>query len=243
MIVSKYIISISNATKADIVKHYPGMGTKVVVMHLGYDEKRFYRHWKRSERKTIQRVKRSYAIGEGDYVLFLGTLKPSKNVEGLLGAWSKLKNRANEKLVIAGKKGWLYESVFAKTKELGIGDSVVFTGFVKENDKPALIKGAKIFIIPSYWEGFGLDVLSAMASGVVVISSDRGSLPEVVGKAGLLVDPENTEKIAEAIDKVFSWSVSEYNKRVKKGLEQVKKFSWDKTARETLSILEKARNE
>ena len=154
-----------------------------------------------------------------------------------------MKNRANEKLVIAGKKGWLYESVFAKTKELGIGDSVVFTGFVKENDKPALIKGAKIFIIPSYWEGFGLDVLSAMASGVVVISSDRGSLPEVVGKAGLLVDPENTEKIAEAIDKVFSWSVSEYNKRVKKGLEQVKKFSWDKTARETLSILEKARNE
>lgn len=238
MIVSKCIISISNATKVDIVKYNPRLAKKVKVVHLGYDTARFNDRHDSEEEERIERIKRRYAIGASEYVLFLGTLKPSKNVEGLLNAWSKLKDHTNVKLVIAGKKGWLYESIFVKAKELGIEDRVVFTDFVMEEDKPVLIKGAKIFVIPSYWEGFGLDALSAMASGVVVISSDRGSLPEVVGKAGLLVDPEKPEKIAEAIDRVLSWPMSEYNKRVEMGFKQVKKFSWEKTAKETLKILE-----
>lgn len=243
MMVSKYIISISNATKVDIVKHYPRVKDKVRVVHLAYDANRFNEHCGIEERKEIERIKRRYAIGSEDYMLFLGTLKPSKNVEGLVTAWKEVcEKHPKVRLVIAGKKGWLFDNIFEKVKELGIVDRVVFTGFVKEEDKPFLIKGAKVFVIPSYWEGFGLDVLSAMASGVVVISSDRGSLPEVMGKAGLMIDPEKPEKIALTIDKVLSWSSNEYNKKVEEGIAQAKKFSWDKTARETLLILEKAGN-
>jgi len=119
---------------------------------------------------------------------------------------------------------------------LGLTDKVVFTDFVPEEDKPALINGAKVFVLPSFWEGFGLDALNAMAAGVPVIASNIGSLPEVVGDAGILVDPNNVSEITSAIDKVLSMNKSDYNSMVEKGVAQAKKFSWEATARETLNI-------
>jgi glycosyltransferase involved in cell wall biosynthesis len=232
---SKYVIAISNSTKSDIVRHYPNASSKIRVTHLAYDKSKFSLN---ISSEDVRRIKKRYSI-VSDYVLYLGTLKPSKNIEGLIEAFSQTTNRKSPiTLVIAGKKGWLFEPIFEKVKKLGLENKVIFTDFIVEEDKPALIAGAKVFCLPSFWEGFGLDVLNAMACGVPVVVSEIGSLPEVVGEAGIYVDPEETKSIAGGLKKVLSMDNLEYNKLVKKGLAQVQKFSWEKTARETLKILE-----
>jgi len=235
--VSKYIIAISNATKSDIVRHYSFSKGKIYVTQLSYDSDNVNVDISTAD---VRRVKNKYSIVD-DYVLYLGTLKPSKNIEGLLEAFALVqKDMPKVKLVIAGKKGWLYKSIFEKVESLGLNDRIVFTDFVLEEDKDALRKGAKVFVQPSFWEGFGIDTLSAMALGVPVVVSNVGSLPEIVGKAGILVDPYNPTDIAEGIIKVLSMSKSDYNSMVSRGLSQAAKFSWEKTARETLEILENA---
>lgn len=232
--VSKQIIAISNTTKEDIVRHYRFARGKVQTTLLGYDSRSFNRD---VSLKDVRRIKAKYAMG-CDYVLFLGTLKPSKNIEGLIKAWAVIENRYEDtKLVIAGKKGWFFETIFELVQELGLGKRVLFTGFVDEKDKPALIAGAKLFVLPSYWEGFGIDVLSAMACGTPTLVSDRGSLPEVAGEAGIVVGTD-PEEVAGGMEKVLRMKKMDYNRLVKKGLEQVKKFSWEEAARETLAILE-----
>lgn len=233
--VSKRIIAISNSTKKDIVRHYPFASGKVEVTHPAYDRDRFNT---KILDKDVRRVKKKHSIAN-DYVLFLSTLKPSKNIEGLLEAFLDVKKRFPEiKLVISGKKGWLYRSIFEKVKKLALTSSVIFTGYIPEVDKPFLIKGAKVFVMPSFWEGFGLDPLYAMASGVPVVVSNKGSLPEVVGDAGILFDPEKTSDISKALIKVLSMSQKRYNRLIKEGLKQADKFSWEKTATKVLEILE-----
>ena len=191
----------------------------------------------------MRQILAKYSITQ-DYVLFLSTLKPSKNVEGLLEAFYELRKafgkEFKQQLVIAGKRGWLYQPIFEKAKNLGLGRSVVFTGFVDEEDKPALIAGAKLFVLPSHWEGFGLDPLYAMAVGTPVVVSNKGSLPEVVGDAGLLVDPDNAKDISKKMESVLSTGKDEYNRLVEKGFRQAAKFSWEETAKETLGVLQKA---
>ncbi len=232
--ISKGVFAISNSTKEDIVRHYPSARGKVHVTPLAYDSKIFNLS---INREDVRRIGSRHSI-VSDYVLYLGTLKPSKNIEGLIEAFSKIKDvKKDLKLVIAGKKGWMFESIFEKVKKLGLEDKVTFTDFVSEEDKPALIAGAKVFVLPSFWEGFGLDVLNAMASGVPVVASNVGSLPEVVGDAGILIDPNNIESIALGIKEVLLASETKYNNMKEKGIAQAKKFSWEKTARETLRVL------
>ena len=233
---SKYVIAISNSTKEDIVRHYPFASKKVIVTQLAHDKKRFNVDIPLND---VRRIKKKYSI-VGDYVLFLSTLKPSKNVEGLLESWKRIHKKWPEiRLVIAGKKGWLYGPIFEKAEKLNLQKKVSFIDFVPEHDKPALIFGAKIFILPSFWEGFGLDVLNAMACGTPVVVSNKGSLPEVVGNAGILINPDKPRDIAEGLDKVLSMNEIEYNRLVEKGLSQAKKFSWIYTAKQTIRILEK----
>lgn len=232
---SKKVFVISDSTAKDVVRHYPSASEKVVVTPLAYDKSRFNTL---ILEKDVRRVKMKYSI-VNDYFLFVSTLKPSKNIEGLIQSFSKVVSKNPEtKLVIAGKKGWLYESIFQKAKDLNIANKVIFTDYVSEEDKPALIKGAKALVLPSFWEGFGLDPLYAMASGVPVIVSKVGSLPEVVGKAGLYVDPYDNGSITAAMNKILEMSKLEYNNLVKLGLSQAKKFSWDETAKLTLRSLE-----
>jgi glycosyltransferase involved in cell wall biosynthesis len=232
--ISKAIIAISNSTMKDIVRHYPRSESKIYVTPLAYDADKFNT---RISNDDVRRVRDRYSI-VSDYVLYLGTLKPSKNILGLIEAFSKLKvPDSGLKLVIAGKKGWLFEPIFEKVKKLGLEDRVVFTDFVSEEDKPGLIKGAKLFVLPSFWEGFGLDALNAMATGVPVVASNVGSLPEVVGDAGILVDPKDPESIAQGMREVLLAPPEKYNSMIRRGLAQAKKFSWEKTARETLKII------
>jgi len=233
IVTSKAVITISNASKRDIVRRYPQSRGKTRTTLLAYDKKKF--HQIVTGKKEI---KKKYRI-PGNYLLFLSTLKPSKNIQGLVRAWSMVESKhPSTTLVIAGKKGWLYADIFDSVRELGLVKRVIFTDFIPEEDKPALIAGAKCFVLPSFWEGFGLDVLNAFGCGVPVIASSRGSLSEVVGNAGILFDPEDTRNLASAIEKVLSMNKKEYNKMVTKGLAQAKHFSWKKTARQTLRIFE-----
>ncbi len=243
MMRSKRIFAISLSTKDDIVRHYPGYSSKIVVTPLGYDDSIYNERRSKGDLARIGEVKKKYSI-VNNYILFLGTLKPSKNVEGLVEAWGKIMNKYPDlTLVIGGKKGWLYDSIFEKVKKLGMEDRVVFTDYVDEEDKPYLIKGAHLFVIPSFWEGFGIDALTSMASGVPVIASNKGSLPEVVGDAGVVVSPDDTDDIARGVEKVLAMNKKEYNNLVEKGIKQSKKFSWEKACQKTLDILIKVGND
>jgi len=252
-----HIFAISESTKNDIIKYYGVNRDKVTVTYLGYDEKRFKAQ---ASNIKIKEIKKKYRI-KGDYILFLSTLKPRKNIEGLLEAFKLVisdqrsvirsqspvtpglafgspragSHQSPITLVISGKKGWLYQSVFDKVKELGLTKKVVFTGFVDEEDVPDLMGGAKVFTLPSFWEGFGIPAVNAMACGVPVVVSNAGSLPEVVGEAGVMVDPYKPEEIARGIKE----AIEDRDELVRKGLEQAKKFSWEKCAQETLKVLEK----
>ncbi len=232
---AKKVLAISESTKADIVRHYPLAASKVVVTPLAYDPAKFNA---RISTKAIEAAKAKYSIGPS-YVLYLGVLKPNKNVYGLIQAWSKIMDRyPKTSLVIAGKKGWGYSEVFEAVRSLKMVDRVIFTDYVPENLKAALIAGADLFVLPSFWEGFGLDVLNAMAVGVPVAVSRVGSLPEVAGEAGVYFNSEDTGDIAKKIDQVLYLTKVDYNKLVAKCLLQAKKFSWEETARKTLRVLE-----
>jgi len=234
ILVSKKIIAISQKTKLDILRHYPFASNKVTVIYPGYDPDKFYFP---IPTKNVRQVKRKYKIGK-NYILYLGTLKPSKNIEGLLKAFALIKDDFPDYfLVIAGKKGWLFDSIFEKVKKMGLQEKVIFTGFVAEEEKAPLMAGAKVFASPSFWEGFGLIALEAMACGTPVVVSDVASFPEVVGKAGILVNPRSVKSIAAGIKKVISASEKEYNEWVRQSLKQVKKFSWRKAAAETINLI------
>ncbi len=226
---AKKIIAISESTKKEIIVHYPMAKNKIVVTHLGYDKAKFK---VQKSKVQIDQVKKKYGI-EGDYVLYLGTLKPNKNVEGIVKAFAQLQSLPLT-LVIAGKKGWLYEQIFKLVEENNIRDRIVFTDFVKEEDKPALIAGAGVFASPSFWEGFGIHILEAMAMGIPVVCSREGSLPEVGGKAVVYVNPHDPISIAWGIRE----ALKNHDELRESGLVQVRKFSWEKTATQTLQILE-----
>ena len=136
----------------------------------------------------------------------------------------------------------MYEEIFEKVKELKLENQVIFTGYVSDRDLPALYQGSQCLVLVSLYEGFGLPVLEAMSLGVPVVASNVSSLPEIVGEAGVLVDQESVEDIAQGIKKVLSFSLGERKKIIEKGLEQAKKFSWEKCAKETLKVLMEVAN-
>lgn len=222
------VIAISEFTKKDIIKNYNRKSSDVVVTPLGYDQNLF-RHTKKPE------VLKKYHISE-PYILFLSSLKPSKNVEGLINAFFALKNKKLQ-LVIAGKKGWLYEQIFKLVHTLGLANKVVFTGFVDENEVPVLMSMAEAYVLPSFFEGFGIPVLEAMACGTPVVVSNVASLPEVAGDAGIYIDPHDVNSIMQGIEVALGPKRKEF---VLKGLSRVKSFSWEKTSAQTILCLETA---
>ncbi len=143
-------------------------------------------------------------------------------------------------MVLVGKKGWLYESFFQRLQTLGLQDCVIFPGYVDEADLPAFYQLAEVFVFPSLYEGFGLPPLEAMAGGAPVVSSNRSSLPEVVGEAGLLVDPTDPAALSLAIRRVLSDSQLQANLRAR-GLAQARKFSWQKAVDELEEVYQSLR--
>ncbi len=169
----------------------------------------------------------------------MGTLKPSKNIDGLIKSYKLLiKNYKfkNLKLVIAGKKGWMYEELFELVKKLGLEDKVVFTGFVDDEYVQPLMAEAEVFVMASFWEGFGIPVLEAMEAGTPVVCSDRGALPEVIGKAGVLVNPDKPGDIAQKTAMVLKNEKLRQN-LIQSGKKQLNKYSWKKSSKKILNIL------
>ncbi len=225
---AKKIITISRYSKNDIVSHYGIDPDKVAVTYPGYNEKKY----------QISKIKNKYNINN-DYILFVGTLQPRKNIARLIEAFKiamKQFNNETMKLIVVGKKGWLYEEIFQKVKELRIEKRIIFTDYVKEEELPDLYRGAKCLVLPSLHEGFGIPVIEAMACGCPVVVSNVSSLPEIVESAGVFVDPYRIESIAEGINQVC-YDEANRNKLIKKGLLQVKKFSWQKCAEETYNSI------
>jgi glycosyltransferase involved in cell wall biosynthesis len=170
------------------------------------------------------------------YLLYLGTLEPRKNIPLLLRAFAQLVERHPEaRLVIAGKKGWYFDEIFHTVDALHLRDQVIFTGYVDEADKPALIRGAFLFLYPSLHEGFGVPVLEAMASGVPTIAGNRTSIPEIAGDGALLIDPESLPDLTAALALLYT-DASARSELAARGLAQAAKFSWKKTAEETAAV-------
>jgi glycosyltransferase involved in cell wall biosynthesis len=183
-------------------------------------------------------VRNLYAI-EGDYILSVGSIQPRKNLGRLIASYSYLRQLRPEgklpKLVIVGKRAWLYNETLRAIEDNGLRDSIILTGYVPEKDLPALYSGAVCFVYPSFFEGFGLPLVEAMKCGVPVIAGDRTSPPEVVGQAGLLVDPFDVRALASAIERLIVNSDFRNELRVK-GLDRAREFDWRETARRTLEI-------
>jgi len=232
------VMALSEYARNDIVKTYQVSPDKISVIPLAAGN-----HFRPvRDEEELQRVRQTYGI-EGEYMLSVGAIQPRKNLGRLVAAYSHLRGAKPEgklpKLVLAGKCAWLYDETLRAIEELELSDSIILTGYVPESDLPALYSGALCFIYPSYFEGFGLPPLEAMQCGVPVIVGDRTSLPEVVGDAGVLVDPFDVNALAAAIEKV----VSDSNLRAElsvQGLARAKLFKWRETARQTLAVYQKA---
>jgi glycosyltransferase involved in cell wall biosynthesis len=185
--------------------------------------------------EALTAVRQRYELPER-YLLYLGTLEPRKNVSLLLRAFAQLVARHPEaRLVVAGKKGWHFESIFATAAELGLGAKVRFAGYIDEADKPALIRGALLFVYPSLHEGFGIPVLEAMASGVPTIAGNRTAIPEIAGDGALLIDPTSQAELADALERLYS-DPKARSQLAARGLAQAARFSWKKTAHETAAV-------
>ena len=228
---AKKIITISKFSKNDIIKAYNVSEKKVAVVYPGIRQVSSIEY----PVLSMNRLREKYGIKE-DYILFVGTLQPRKNVEKLIEAFSVVKNK-NLQLVVVGKKGWMYEDILSAPEKYGVSERVKFLENVSDEDLPSFYKEAICFILPSLYEGFGLPILEAMKYGCPVITSNVSSLPEAGGDAAVYFNPESTEEIAEKIEKVIS-SEKLREEMIKKGYEQIKKFSWEKTAKETLKVLE-----
>jgi glycosyltransferase involved in cell wall biosynthesis len=190
----------------------------------------------------VKRVLARYGI-EGDYILAVGSIQPRKNLVRLLAAYAHLRRtRAGgrlPRLVLAGKRAWLYNETLRAVESYELHNFVTFTGYVSEADLPALYTGALCFVYPSYFEGFGLPPLEAMQCGTPVIAGERTSLPEVLGEAGILVDPFDEYALADAIARVIDDAGLRATMR-HEGLERAQLFDWRETARLTLAVYERA---
>lgn len=229
------IFTISDASRNDILEKYHVDSRKVVVTYPGIRTISTLRPDVYSKNMT----KTELGIN-GEYFLFVGTLQPRKNITRLIEAFSRLKKEKkiedDVKLVIVGKRGWMYEEIIDAPRKYSVVSSVVFLEFVKDEDLPLLYKHAIAFVLPSLYEGFGLPVLEAMKFDCPVIISNVSSLPEAGGDAAIYVDPNDVSDIALKMGKVYQDKKLRTD-MIEKGRQQVKKFSWETSAKKTLEVL------
>jgi len=226
------VIAASLQTRDDLVERLRVPAEKIAVIHEGLDQ-------------SFQPVRNPARLAEvrrrdglrGPYILFVGNLEPRKNLVRLIEAFGRLKARHTlpHQLIVAGKRGWLYRSIFEAVERLGLRDDVIFTGYVPAEDLPALYAMADLFAFPSLYEGFGLPVLEAMACGTPVLTARTGSLPEVAGEAAWYVDPLDVEALADGMARILTDPGTRAD-LVDRGLLQAKRFTWAKTAAATLDI-------
>lgn len=229
------IIVISESTKNDLINIFKDDRNKIDIIYPGYDKETFKPDY---PKELIDQSLSKYGI-KGSYILYAGTLEPKKNISRLIESFSILKknNMITHKLVLTGKKSWRTNLIFETIDKFSLKEEIIFTDYVPEKDLALIMSGADLFIFPSLHEGFGIPPLEAMACGTPVITSNTSSLPEVVGDAGILINPYDIQQMADAIYKVLS----DHNLRAEmtqKGLERAKLFSWEESAGKMLAIFE-----
>lgn len=233
-----HIITVSEYSRGDISRTYGIAPERITVTPEAAPA-----HFAPVTNETeLRRIRESYGIQE-NYILSVGSIQPRKNLVRLIEAYSCLRGVHREvklpQLVLAGKRGWLDNETFRAAERSALGKDILFTGYVPEPDLVGLYSGAICFVYPSYFEGFGLPVVEAMQCGVPVITGDRTSLPEVVGDAGLLFDPFDTQALVDALTLVISDPAYRAGLRAK-GLVRAKHFNWRTTAQLTLGAYQRA---
>ncbi len=223
-----HVITISEASRRDIVRLYRLPEGKVTVTMLAADRRFFQAAVPQPDR-----------TGERPYIFNVGTLEPRKNLPGLLKAFAAARGKGlPHRLVITGASGWGDSHLARLVNDLQLQQDVTFTGFIEDEQLPGLYAGADFFVYPSLYEGFGLPVLEAMASGAPVITSNVSSLPEVAGDAALLVDPHSVAELCDAMLKLAG-NVALCEKMRSLGRMQAARFSWQQTVEKTVNIYEK----
>lgn len=219
---SAKVIAISKSTRKDITKLTPTSSDKTAVIYPGLT----------LFPAMSSELSKTYNLKPKNYILFVGTIEPRKNLKNLVAAFELLPEKLQSKypLVVAGQKGW---------NALGVEKDkrIQYLGRVSDEKLAKLYSAAAVFVYPSLYEGFGLPVLEAMAAGTPVVTSNRSSLPEAAGIAAVLINPDNPKSIAEGLESVLMGKISRAQ-MVKAGREQAKKFSWEKSATEILKVLE-----
>ena len=229
-----HVLADSIATKNDVVELFGTQPDKITVLYGGVDA-----HFAPvQEPDRLAAVRARYGIGQGPFILGIGTIQPRKNYRRLIQAFADLKSSASSlQLVIAGGKGWMYDQIFAEVKRLGLEGHVIFPGFVDDEDLPALYSAAEMLAYPSIYEGFGLPILEAMACGTPVVTSRTSSLPELAGDAALLVEPADVADIADAMRRLRQ-DAGLRRRLVAQGFGQARRFTWEKAANQLLGVYE-----
>lgn len=227
---AKTVIAVSKHTKTDIIDAYHIPSEKIAVIYNGFEKKISTARFKTSFIKK-------HHLAPHQYILYTGTLQPRKNISALLQAmkiW--IQKYPDWKLVLAGKKGWMYQPIFDQIQQLHLEDSVLTPGYVSDEELQELYRNAFCLVHPSLYEGFGITLLEAMSNGCPVLTSFRSSLSEVAGEAALYFDPLHPQEIVDKLSMLHDSSVLR-DELIKKGKEQVTHFSWDTCGSQTLEIL------
>lgn len=228
---ASHILADSRWTKRDLISLYQTPAEKITVLYSGVNE----RFCPVRDQTDLALVRQKYHLGDEPYIFTVSTLQPRKNHMMLIRAFASVAAEIGHSLVIAGGKGWLYEEMMAEIERLGLINRVRFTGFVEDEDLPALYSGASCFVFPSLYEGFGLPILEAMACGTPVIASNASSLPEVSGEAALQLSPFDGDAWA---GELLSLVKDEHRQRrlSEAGLARARRFSWRNAARQLLEV-------
>ena len=232
------IIAVSEATKEDIIHKLSASQMKISVVYEG-----FHITPKNSE-KRLSELLNKYSLRNRNYLLYIGTIQPRKNLERLVEAFSlalrkyKLQDKLPDfKLVLIGKKGWMSEEIYQAPARFGMEEYVKFLGYISDEDTHELLRASRALVFPSLFEGFGLPIIEAQSEGVPVLTSGRRPMTEVGGDAAFYVDPLSVESIAEGIVTI-SCDEAQRKYLISHCKKNVKRFSWKNAARETIAVLE-----
>ncbi len=237
---AQHIIAVSEATKHDLRVFFPTLPEKKVhVIHHGFNRARFETRLPEQEKKIVLDI---YGLQNQSYILYVGALQPRKNLVRLIKAFDILKRDVpSAKLVLAGERAWLSQEIFEAKDHSPYCDDIFILGKIPSAHLPALYQGARCFAFPSLYEGFGLPILEAFASGVPVLTADNSSLPEVAGDAALFTDAFNIHMIAAQLTRLWTDETLRQS-LITKGTERLKTFSWDTCAQATLSLILSQKN-
>jgi len=230
---AKKIVAVSNKVKDDVLRRFPVVDeNKIAVIYHGVN----FRFKKITIKKILQDVRNKYNLPER-YLLFVGNIEPKKNIERIVEALHQLKSEKEviNKLVIVGRKGWKYSSLFKLIEKLRMQANVILLGYVEEEDLPAIYSLAETLVYPSLYEGFGLPVIEAMACGCPVVMSNRGALPEISNGLCQQIDPLNTDQLCHAIRKLMG-DKDYRNQQINDGIARSSRFSWDRAANQTIDL-------